>query len=56
MTEKHRLDPDDLDLDTLTVEELDVASGGNTLLNNNCASCTCPDTSPPASHTKCALA
>ena len=42
MTEKQRLDPEDLDVDSLQVDELDQVAGGNTDQNMNCHSCTCP--------------
>jgi hypothetical protein len=41
MTEKKRLDPKEIDVDSLEVEELDQAAGGMDI-NDNCHSCTCP--------------
>jgi hypothetical protein len=54
MADPKRLDPEELELDPMEVEELDRASGGGPEINNNC-SCFCttnyPDTTlaaPPA--------
>ena len=40
--EKKRLDPENIEVDSLEVEELDQVAGGNTDQNMNCHSCTCP--------------
>jgi hypothetical protein len=42
MSEKKRLNPEELDVDSLEVEELDQAAGGLEDVNQNCYSCTCP--------------
>jgi hypothetical protein len=44
MSEKKRLDPNEIDVDSLEVEELDQVAGGMVDANNNCYSCTCPAT------------
>jgi hypothetical protein len=41
MTDKKRLDPQAIDVDSLEVEELDQVAGGADV-NENCYSCTCP--------------
>jgi len=46
MSEKQRLDPKDIDVDSLEVEELDQVAGGLADNNNNCYSCTCPVRDP----------
>jgi len=46
MAEKHRMDPKDIDVDSLEVEELDQVAGGVDV-NENCYSCTCPATKVP---------
>jgi len=43
MTDKKRLDPESIDVDSLEVEELDQVAG-ETDQNMNCHSCTCPAT------------
>jgi hypothetical protein len=47
MTEKKRLDPEEIDVDSLEVEELDQAAGGIYDVNQNCHSCTCPAQQDP---------
>jgi hypothetical protein len=47
MTDKKRLDPDAIDVDSLEVEELDQAAGGMVDENVNCYSCTCPPPPQP---------
>jgi hypothetical protein len=43
MSEKKRLDPEAIEVDSLDVEELDAVAGGlNGDQNQNCYSCTCP--------------
>jgi len=43
MTDKQRLNPDEIDVDSLEVEELDAVAGGIAGdQNQNCYSCTCP--------------
>jgi hypothetical protein len=48
MSEKKRLDPEAIEVDSLEVEELDQVAGGNTDQNMNCHSCTCPAQKDPA--------
>jgi len=43
MSDRKRLDPHDIDVDSLEVEELDSVAGGFDA-NENCYSCTCPAT------------
>ena len=47
MTEKKRLNADEIDVDSLEVEELDQVAGGETDVNANCYSCTCPAPKDP---------
>jgi hypothetical protein len=42
MSDKQKLDPEQIDVDSLEVEELDAAAGGVLDENKNCYSCTCP--------------
>ncbi len=42
MAAKKRLDPKAIDVDSLDVEELESVAGGETDVNQNCHSCTCP--------------
>jgi hypothetical protein len=42
MTDRKKLDPENIDVDSLEVEELDQVAGGATDQNANCYSCTCP--------------
>ncbi|HEX6745968.1 MAG TPA: hypothetical protein VF092_01550 [Longimicrobium sp.] len=42
MTEKKRMNPEEIEVDSLEVEELDQVAGGETDINQNCHSCTCP--------------
>ncbi|HEX6745971.1 MAG TPA: hypothetical protein VF092_01565 [Longimicrobium sp.] len=42
MSDKKRLDPEAVEVDSLEVEELDQVAGGETDVNQNCHSCTCP--------------
>jgi len=42
MSDRKKLNPQDIDVDSLEVEELDQVAGGIVDANNNCYSCTCP--------------
>ncbi|HEX6745970.1 MAG TPA: hypothetical protein VF092_01560 [Longimicrobium sp.] len=46
MSEPRKLDPEQIDVDSLEVEELDQVAGGETDVNKNCYSCTCPARDP----------
>ena len=48
MTDRKRLDPENIEVDSLEVEELDQVAGGETDQNANCYSCTCPAKKEPA--------